>query len=115
MRPESAVRVAADCQRSFQRWCAVCCVGAGMHETPGMLTNGQQCKQDTTIGMLMQSQAVSITLPKPSNGSADFRIVVQAVGESRMVAVYSASMVRQSAGARVLVQPNSSRTWSRLD
>jgi hypothetical protein len=91
------------------------CVGAGMHETPGMLTNGQQCKQDTTIGMLMQSQAVSITLPKPSNGSADFRIVVQAVGESRMVAVYSASMVRQSAGARVSVQPNSSRTWSRLD
>jgi hypothetical protein len=86
-----------------------------MHEKPGVLTHGQECEQDTIVGMLMQAQAVSIKLPKPSNGSADLRIVVQAAGESRMVAVYSASMARQSAAAGGAAQPNSSRAWSRLD
>jgi hypothetical protein len=91
------------------------CIGAGVHEKPGVLTNGQQCEQDTIISMLMQSQAVSITLPKPSNGSADLRIVVQATGESRMVAEYSARMVRRSEAMRGTVQQNSTRSWSRLD
>jgi hypothetical protein len=91
------------------------CVGENVHEKSGSLTSGQQCEQGTTVSMLLQSRAVSITMLKPSNGSAAVQIVVNAGGESRTVALYSASMVRRSAMPSVGAAPNSSRVWSRLD
>jgi hypothetical protein len=68
-----------------------------------------------SISMQLQSQAVSMTVPKPGNGSAAVQLVVQAVGESRMAAAYSASMARRSGAADDAVLPNSNRTWNRLD
>ena len=87
------------------------CIGEGVHDKPGVRPDGQQCEQKTSIAMLMQSQAASITVSKPSNGSAELRIVVRATGESRVSAAYNASTVHRSAAAVGGVQPNSSRTW----
>jgi hypothetical protein len=65
--------------------------------------------------MRLQSQAVSMTVPKPGNGSTAVQLVVQAVGKSRMAAAYSASMARRSGAADDAVLPDSNRTWSCLD
>jgi hypothetical protein len=93
------------------------CVGVDVHTKPGAVTEGQQCEQDTSIGMMLQTQDVSITVSKPSNGSGvDGRIVLRATGEKSVSVAYSASMVRQSgAVGSVGAQLISSRSWSLLD
>jgi hypothetical protein len=91
------------------------CIGEGVQDKPGTWPDGQQCEQDTSISLVLQLQAASVTVLKPSNGSADLRIVLRATGESRVLAAYSASAVHRSAKGGDGMQPNSSRTWSRLD
>jgi hypothetical protein len=105
----------ATCERAPSGGVQCACTGQGLRGKPGMFADGQQCEQEPSVAMLLQSQAVSITVPKPSNGSAPVQVVVRAGGESRMMAAYTASMVHRSATAGEGAQPNSSRTWSRLD
>jgi hypothetical protein len=90
------------------------CIESGLRDKPGTLPDGRQCEQEPFVAMLLQSHAISITVPKPSNGSAAVQIVLRATGEHQMSAIYSASVVRRSAGAAVGAQPISSRTWRRL-
>jgi hypothetical protein len=91
------------------------CTGQGLRDKPGTFPDGQLCEQEPSITMLLQSPAVAITVPKPSNRTAPVQVVVRARGESRMAAVYSASMVIRSAMTGDGAQRNSSRIWSRLD
>jgi hypothetical protein len=91
------------------------CTGIGLHDKPGTFPDGQQCSQEPSVSMLLQSQELSVTVSKPSIGGTTVQVVVGAGGESRMVAVYSASMVHRSAKKGDGAQRNSSRIWSRLD
>jgi hypothetical protein len=90
------------------------CIGEGIRYKDGTRPDGQQCEQSTTIGMLLQSHAILITVFKPSNSSPS-SIRVHVAGESQVSLKYSASMVHRSAAAGDGLQPNSSRTWSHLD
>jgi hypothetical protein len=92
------------------------CVGTGLRYKPGVPEDGRQCEQEQSIIMLLQSQNVSMTAAKPSNGSSSaVRIVVQVAGESRITAQYSAAMVRRSEAAGDGYKQKSNRTWGRLD
>jgi hypothetical protein len=93
------------------------CTGVGLRDKPDTFPDGQTCELEPSIAMLLQGEVVSIAAPKPSNlnGGATIHIVVRAGGESRMAAVYGASMVRRSATEGDGARHNSSRAWSRLD
>jgi hypothetical protein len=105
----------ATCERRPSGGLQCSCIAEGVHDKPGTLPDGQQCEQRTSIAMLLQSQAASITVRKPSNGSANMQIMLRATGESRVSVAFSASTVRRSATVSDGMQPNSSRTWTRLD
>ncbi len=103
------------CERRPSGGVQCACIGEGVQDKPGTRPDGQQCEQHTRVAMVLQSQAASVTVSKPSNGSVDLRIVVRATGESRLLAAYNASAIHRSATGGGGMQPNSSRIWSRLD
>ncbi len=97
----------ATCKSRDSGGVACSCVGSGLRYKRGVLEDGQQCEQDTSLRAVLESESLSIDVEKPSSlTNRTLTLIVEAQGETELNVTFEVTMTHEEAGSKLVTAAN---------